>query len=161
MYTSLPLPSKLVRSDSHLIWIGWEALARCRLDGSCVLVCFWTGCFTFGQNLTQSARTKLVLGWFCTVWSGLSVQEHKQVWKWEIGSCPVVFCRNWAWWFSHISLLLDWICWAKTWPRHPDGIWTGFAQDDQVLLWINGAKLDTGSQIPHKWSGPILATRWP
>ena len=32
----------------------------------------------FGQNLTQSemAGTKLDLGWFCTVWSRMHVEEH-------------------------------------------------------------------------------------
>ena len=37
------LASKHAGSNPHLIWIGWEALARSRLDDSCTLACFWTG----------------------------------------------------------------------------------------------------------------------
>ena len=33
----------------------------------------------FGQKLTQSARTKSDLGWFCTVLSEMSVEELSQV----------------------------------------------------------------------------------
>ena len=31
-----------------------------------------------GQNLRQAARTKLDLGWFCTILSGTSVDEQNQ-----------------------------------------------------------------------------------
>ena len=31
----------------------------------------------FGQNLTQSARTKSDPGWFCTILSGTSMEERK------------------------------------------------------------------------------------
>ena len=48
----------------------------------------------FGQNLTQSARTKLDLGWVCTILSGMSVEEQNQVWKWETGSGLVAFCQK-------------------------------------------------------------------
>ena len=48
----------------------------------------------FGQNLTQSARTKPDPGWFCTVLSGTSVEVWNWVWKWETGSGPVVSCRK-------------------------------------------------------------------
>ena len=43
----------------------------------------------FGQNLTQSARTKSDPGWFCTIYSGTSVEEWNRVSKWETGSRPV------------------------------------------------------------------------
>ena len=42
----------------------------------------------FGQNLTQSARTKPIPGWFCTVLSGTSVEERNRVKKSETGSGP-------------------------------------------------------------------------
>ena len=35
-----------------------------------------------GQNLTQSARTKSDLGWFCTIISWTSVEERNQVGNW-------------------------------------------------------------------------------
>ena len=43
----------------------------------------------FGQNLTQSARTKLDPSWFCTILSGSSVDERNRVQKSETGSGPV------------------------------------------------------------------------
>ena len=48
----------------------------------------------FGQNLTQSARTKSDLGWFCTVLSGSSVGEQNQVQKSETGSGGVASCQK-------------------------------------------------------------------
>ena len=48
----------------------------------------------FGQNLTLSARTKSDLGWFCTILSGMSVEERNRVWKWETGSGPVASCQK-------------------------------------------------------------------
>ena len=48
----------------------------------------------FGQNLTQSARTKSDPGWFCTILSGTSVDERNWVWKWETGSGPVAYCQK-------------------------------------------------------------------
>ena len=45
----------------------------------------------FGQNLTQSARTKSVPGWFCTILSGTSVED---VCKWETSSRPVESCHE-------------------------------------------------------------------
>ena len=47
----------------------------------------------FGQNLTQSARTKSDPGWFCTILSGASAEERNRVWKWETDSGPVVSCQ--------------------------------------------------------------------
>ena len=38
-----------------------------------------TGPDPFGQNLTQSARTKSDPGWFGTVLSGTSVEERNRV----------------------------------------------------------------------------------
>ena len=46
----------------------------------------------FGQNLTQSARTKSDPGWFCTRLSGSSVDERNRVKKSETGSRPDTSC---------------------------------------------------------------------
>ena len=48
----------------------------------------------FGQNLTQSARTKLDPGSFCTILFGMSVEERNRVWKWETGSGPLASCQK-------------------------------------------------------------------
>ena len=72
-----------IRSGSggkHWPEVGWMILAH-QLD-------------PFGQNLTQSARTKLDLGWFCTVLSGSSVDEWNQVQKSETGGGPVASCQK-------------------------------------------------------------------
>ena len=45
----------------------------------------------FGQNLTQSARTKSDPGCFCTILSGTTVEERNRARKWEAGSGPVAF----------------------------------------------------------------------
>ena len=68
-------PSKCAGSDSHLVQINWEALARSGPDDSCTLA----GLDPFGQNLIQSARTKLDPGWFCTGLSGTYLEEWNQV----------------------------------------------------------------------------------
>ena len=52
--------------------------------------CLAFGLDPFGWNLTQSARTKSDLGWFCTVLSGTSVEERNWDWKWEAGSRPMI-----------------------------------------------------------------------
>ena len=48
----------------------------------------------FGQNLTQSARTKSDPGWFCTVLSGTSVEQRNRVSNWETGSGSVASCQE-------------------------------------------------------------------
>ena len=48
----------------------------------------------FGQNLTQSARTKSDPGSFCTILFGMSVEERNRVWKWETGSGPLASCQK-------------------------------------------------------------------
>ena len=48
----------------------------------------------FGQNLSQSARTKSNLGWVCIILSGTSVEERNRVWKWETSSRPVTSCQK-------------------------------------------------------------------
>ena len=114
----------------------------------------------FGQNLTQSARTKSDPGWFCTILSGTSVEEWNWVLKWETGSGLVAFCQKLAWRFLHTSLLLDQMCLAKPWPGHRDRIWDSFAQYDPCFLWKNETEMDAASWIWHWWSGPILAACW-
>ena len=59
----------------------------------------------FGQNQTQSVRTKSAASWFCTLWSRLSVEERNLVWKWEIGSGPSCILlelgpENFAYWLA-------------------------------------------------------------
>ena len=102
----------------------------------------------FGQNLTQSDRTKLDLGWFCTIWSGPSVEECG----------PSLKVGNWYWAGSILPelgpvilahQLASWMHFAKTWPGHLDWIRAGSAQYDVGLLWKNGIKSDAGSQIRH------------
>ena len=53
-----------------------------------------SGSDPFGQNLTQSARTKSDPGWFCTILSGRSVDERNRVQKRETGSGPVASCQK-------------------------------------------------------------------
>ena len=118
---------------------------------------WWYGC----QHPTQSTRTKSDPGWFCTIWSGLPVEEYNVAWMWETGRRPVAFCQNQVWWFLHAGLLLDQMHLAKTWPGHPDRIWAGFAQYNLGLLWKNKTELDAGSRIQHTQSGLILAAHWP
>ena len=73
----------------------------------------------FGQNVTQSARTKSDPGWFCTILSGTSVEERKQFWKLETGAGRFRSVRNRAQRFLHTSLLPDQMCLAKPWPCRP------------------------------------------
>ena len=93
-----------------------------------------SGLDPFGKNLTQSARRKSDTGRFCTLRSGPSVEDCSRVRKWKTGSGPVAFCQNRARWFLHTSLLPDQICWAKSWPGHPDRIRAGFVQYDQAFF---------------------------
>ena len=63
-----------IRSGSawkHLPEVGRMILAHQLASGS----------DPFGQNLTQSARTKLDPGWFCTVLSRTSVEEQNRCQK--------------------------------------------------------------------------------
>ena len=75
----------------------WSRLARkhCPEMGQMILA-QWLASRqdSFGQNMTQSARSKSHLAWFCTVWSELSVEEHNQVWKRETGGGLVAFCQK-------------------------------------------------------------------
>ena len=48
----------------------------------------------FGQNMTQSARTKSDQGWFCTILSGLSVEELNRIQQSKTGSGPVASCQK-------------------------------------------------------------------
>ena len=131
----LYFPSKHPGSDSHLMGISSEAMARSRPIESCRPACFWTRSVwpkpdTVSQNQTGS---RLIL--------------HKVIqavcWRMQlsltVGDCsrPFVFCQNRAWWFLDTGLLLDQMCLAKTWPGHPDWIWASFAQyDPDLLYWV-------------------------
>ena len=92
----------------------------------------------FGQNLTQSARTKSDPCWLCTVLSGTSVEERNRVWKWKTGSGPVASCQTRAGWFLHTSLLPDQIRLAKPWPGHSDQIRVGCGKSDLAYtIWAH------------------------
>ena len=96
------------------IWSGstWKRWPEVGL----MIVALWPRLDPFGQNLTQSARTKSDPGWFFTVWSGPSGEECNWVLKWETSSGPIVFCYNQAWWPCTSACF-----WTKTgvWPK-PD-----------------------------------------
>ena len=72
-------PIKHVRSDriwsrsggKHWPEAGWMILAHW----------FASGPDPCGQNLTQSASTKLDQGWFCWILFGTCVKEQNRVWK--------------------------------------------------------------------------------
>ena len=63
-----------IRIRSGSAWQHWPEAGR-------MIVAHWlaSGPDPFGQNLTQSARTKSDPGWFCTVLSGTSVEERNRV----------------------------------------------------------------------------------
>ena len=63
--------SKCARSNSHLVQISSEALARSRPNDSCTPACFWTGSI---WPKPDTARTKSDPGWFWTI-----CQDH--LWK--------------------------------------------------------------------------------
>ena len=135
---SCHLPSKHAGSDLHLIRISSEALARSMPDSSWYLVrCLASGPDLFSGK-PDTARTKLDPGWFCTVWSGLSVEECNRVWKWkcETGNRPITFSHNQAW--LHLARPSRWTL-------------AHFAQYDMGLLWKNGTKLEEGSWMWHIW----------
>ena len=111
----------------------------------------------FGQNLTQSARTKSDQGWFCTVLSRTSVKERNRIWKLETGSGPVASRQKPGQMIPADQLASRQMRLAKPWWGHPDRIWVGFAQYDPCLLWKNGAEMDAGSWIWHILSRWILA----
>ena len=108
-------PSKDATSDSHLIWIGSEALARSRPNDSCTLACFWTR--SVWPNLTRQSCSDP--GWFCTIWSELSVEECSHVWKWETCSGPS------AWTRLNDSCTLTWFWTRCIWPKPDQAILIG------------------------------------
>ena len=122
-----------------------------------------SGLDPFGQKLTQSARTKSDLGWFCTVLSGSSVDKQNWVQKLETGSGLVASCQKLETGpdDSCTSLLSDQMCLAKPWPGHPDQICAASAQYHPCILWKNGAETNAGSQIQHILSSLILVACWP
>ena len=67
-------PSKNAGSNSHPVRIGGEAL----IEVGRMILAHWlaSGPDLFGQNLTQSAKTKSDPGWFCTILPGMSVEER-------------------------------------------------------------------------------------
>ena len=105
-------PRKHAGSNSHLIWVGSEVGLMILPEVGLMILTYWlaSGPDPFGQNLMQSARTKLDPCWSCTTWLRLSVEECIQVWRWETGRGPVAFIQNLATWFLDTDLLLDQIC---------------------------------------------------
>ena len=116
----------------------------------------------FGQNLTQSARTKSDLGWFCTVLSWLSAEEQNRDWKWETGSGLVASCQK-----------LGQVILAHQLASRPDVFGQTLTRPSrsgsgrfcairsmpslEKRNWIGCGKSDPA----YIWSGPILAARWP
>ena len=64
-------PCKHARPNLHPVsWKQW-------LEAGQMILAHWlaSGSDPFGQNMTQSARTKSDAGWFCTILSRMSVEE--------------------------------------------------------------------------------------
>ena len=101
-----------------------------------------------GKTLTQSARTKSDLGWFCTIWSGSLWKNGTESKSGKLVVGQLHLARNWGWWFMPTGLLPDQMCLAKHWPGHPDWTWVGFAQYDPCL-WKKRTASDAGSWIRH------------
>ena len=69
--------------ESRKLVVGWLHSARTRSSDFCTPAFFWTR--GVSQNPTRTSRSGL--GCFCTVWSGPSFEEWKQIGcMWEIGS---------------------------------------------------------------------------
>ena len=140
-------PSKHVGSDSHLIRIGSEALARSRLVDPCTLPCFQTGSIwpksdsQPDPNLTWAAFIQYDPG---HLWKNATESESR-----KLAVDRIHPARNLARWFLHTVLLLDRMRFAKTWPGHADQIWVSFAQYGLGLLWENETALDVVCQIQH------------
>ena len=109
----------------------------------------------------QSARTKLDLGWFCTILSGMSLEERDQVWKSETGSGPAAFCHNRAQRFLYTGLLPDRIHFGQ----NPESI-----SQNRIGSWLvlhNMIRAFFGRMAPYQmwevrssiiiWSSLILA----
>ena len=159
-------PSKHAGSDSHMVRIGWEALARTERVGW-----FWhTGLLPDRIDLAKTWHSPPELNhpdpsWFCTICSGPSVEDCNRVWKWKTGSGgPVVFCQK--------PRPPDDSCspacfrtryvWPETWPGDPDLTRAGFTQYDQAFFGRTepNRTREVGPGI-YTQSGPILAARWP
>ena len=116
----------------------------------------------FGQNLTQSARTKSDPGWILhsiiRVVCGSKDPSPKSR---KLVAGRLRPARNRARWFLHTNRFPDQMRLAKPWPGHLDQIRVVFARYDPCLLWKNGAETDAGSRIRQILSGQIPAARWP
>ena len=82
----MPDPIHIQSRSAGRHWpeVGWMIFAHCLTSGP----------DPFGQNLTQSANTKLDPSWFCTILSWMCVEEWNQVWKWETGSGLIASCQK-------------------------------------------------------------------
>ena len=70
--------SKHDRASLHLIWILLlEPAQKSWPDDSCTVACFQTR--SVWPKSDQSSQTKLDPGWFCTIWSRLSLEEWNQI----------------------------------------------------------------------------------
>ena len=115
----------------------------------------------FGQNLTQSARTKSDEGLFCTALSGTSVEERNRVWNWETGSGLIASCQKPGQMTAHrLAFRPDAFGQTLTRPSRsdPGQFYTILSMPS---LTKNGAETDAGSRIVHNiLFSPILAARW-
>ena len=127
---NIPDPIRIWSRSAGKHWpeAGWMILAHWLTSGP----------DPFGQNLTQSARTKLDLGWVCTILSGMSVEEQNQILKWETGSGLVAFCQKPGQMIPVHQLASRPDAYGQTLTR-PSRSDPGFAQYDPCLLWKNGA----------------------
>ena len=111
----------------------------------------------FGQNLTD--RTKLDLGWFCTIWSGHLWMIATKSESGKLVADQLHPARNWAQWFLHTGFLPDQMCFTKPWQDRPDWILVGFVQTElnrKKQNWIGCGKSDLVYTI-HPNSGCTLA----
>ena len=155
-------PSKHAGSNSHLVRIGWEVLARSRPDDFCTPACFQT------RSMWPKPDSQPELNWisagFAQYYPGCLWKNGTAFESWKLVAGQLHPARNWARWFLHTSLLPDQMHLAKPRPGHPDGTWVSFAQCDLCLLWKNGAET---KQMWEVWSGiiilssPNLAAPWP
>ena len=108
-------PSKHVVSDSHLIRIGSEALARSRPVNPCTFPSYQTG--SVWPKPDSQPEPNLT-------WAGFIHYDPGHLWKNATKS-------------ESGKLAVDQTRFAKTWPGHADQIWVSFARYGLGLLWKN------------------------
>ena len=100
------------------------------------------------------------------MWSGPSVEECIQVWKWVTGSRLVALCQNQTQWFLRTGLLPDQMHLAQTWPPGSDlgqfyTIWSGPSLEEKnwigsrIMIWPNSGCTINGhyQNVPNQNQG--------